>query len=615
MATMTRNKVAGHVLVVAALGSCTFAAADPNDPIVDGDMPGTFTDRATDELVVDNESSELLSANGLLSTAPYSVGGLRATGISKRVVHNIGDQWEDIQTSFTANDTTGVRLKLAPNQDWGGGHPRGLGFNNISDEFSVLYEGEIYLKAGSTMLHLRADDVAIVDIKLAASFDRAVAAGWPDPVDKLLKMVPHDGWFPIRIAISEGVGDSVLELGDDSGPFPDSMFRAPIGDEHGFHVDGFSDFLPTQVWATALTTTTFVEDWAYQAPSYEVSPATEHDRFMLRYSGQIRIDVAGSYTFGLTVQDSRDAMRLWIDDLIIGGKWGDTRPAVAPQSPIPALDLSVGWHDIVVDYSNWSGQQAKVSLAIEKAPATVAIGPIKPSMIRPVTRRGRVTGGYGGSDLNLPNNGTVASEIMLPAPPGSRVTSMYTEFRIQTPNPERAQCDVLSPSGDVIDLGPTTVSNNVTQFHSQLRQMAGKLLNATTTDTSGKWKMKCTDLGSTSQATLKENFIAVEYQGGKNPPFSNNATFVSKAHSTPGLVGVNAINVVTTEALPAGATIAIECRSAASDAELAIAPWAPVDGTNPVRLSGDRLQYRFTIKSDGWQQIDVSAVKVLYRFK
>ncbi|MFH1709353.1 MAG: PA14 domain-containing protein [Planctomycetota bacterium] len=79
--------------------------------------------------------------------------------------------------------------------------------------------------------------------------------------------------------------------------------------------------------------------WGYNAPAPEVTA----DNYSVRWTGRIRIDMPGVYTF-YTVTD--DGVRLYVDNALLVDKWIDQ--ALTEYSG--TANLAAGWHDLRMEY-------------------------------------------------------------------------------------------------------------------------------------------------------------------------------------------------------------------------------------------------------------------------
>ncbi|MCK4796142.1 MAG: right-handed parallel beta-helix repeat-containing protein, partial [Spirochaetes bacterium] len=80
-------------------------------------------------------------------------------------------------------------------------------------------------------------------------------------------------------------------------------------------------------------------DWGNYTPEVPV----DKDTFSIRWTGQIKIDKATTYTFYLTTDDGS---RLWIDGQLIIDKWFNQ----GPTSYSANINLTEGYHDIKYEY-------------------------------------------------------------------------------------------------------------------------------------------------------------------------------------------------------------------------------------------------------------------------
>ena len=85
-------------------------------------------------------------------------------------------------------------------------------------------------------------------------------------------------------------------------------------------------------------------DWGLEKPRQGVNS----DDFAVRWSGQ-RYFHSGCYRFGLF---SDDGVRLWVDGELLMDHWNFGRA----EYRSPATYLSTGYHDLVVEYFEASGE-------------------------------------------------------------------------------------------------------------------------------------------------------------------------------------------------------------------------------------------------------------------
>ena len=490
--------------------------------------------------------------------------------------------------------------------DWGYGHPASLGLRNRNDQLSVIFDGDIWLDSGNQQLGMVADDYGFVELDLGAGFTRVIAARYDANGNGMID-VPRAGWYPIRAVIAEDNFIAQFKLLLNGSNLPPAQQRCRVDQLHGWHVQGFNEYLPNNAdaAATSLHPSSIDEDWQYNTPDSDIIAQGNYDRFMLRYAGQIKIEVAGSYQFGLAVQDNGDARRLWLDGDLVGGKWGDA-PAMAPRT------LTAGWHDVVVDFAEWNGGLAGIKLTLDAAPNGVALGVVPASMIRPVLRRGRIVASYGDPNYVTVNDQQTAAASMRMLAPGAKVESLYAEYVNLQPRANEMTCGVVRPDGSVESLGRPQSNYNATEFNSNRRGSAGMLVSGNDAAT---WRLQCTDDVATQNSAFRQSFLAIEYFGGNAPPFASTFNFVSQPHNVAGLVGITSVDVTPHGALPSDATVAVDVRAAADETSLTQATWQPLIAGTSLPTAGPALQYRVTVTSDGWNQIEIDQIKLNYRFK
>ena len=173
----------------------------------------------TPEMIVDDMAADFLGrvTNGVIATRgaiepdTFVTGGLHARGFklpgivkttSLDVLPNLGPSSGEV---FGLNVTGNWPQSSNP-----GNFPQGMGINQ-SDNFSILYDGEIHLPAGVTMLQLVVDDDAVFEIKVAG-VPVTIATDVGSGAVTQVVTTPADGWYPIRGAFSEINQDAHLTL-------------------------------------------------------------------------------------------------------------------------------------------------------------------------------------------------------------------------------------------------------------------------------------------------------------------------------------------------------------------------------------------------------------------
>jgi hypothetical protein len=112
----------------------------------------------------------------------------------------------------------------------------------------------------------------------------------------------------------------------------------------------FNDTNLTQLASTRVDPTIdFLEvDWGNAPPGTGVAA---DDSYSERWTGQVKIDTTGSWTFSTI---SNDGVRLWINDQLIIDNWNQ-HVATEDQATI---NLTAGWHDIRLEHFQLNGTVA-----------------------------------------------------------------------------------------------------------------------------------------------------------------------------------------------------------------------------------------------------------------
>jgi hypothetical protein len=328
-----------RLLLVCALSACGFHPQGNKTTtvtIVDDDF-------ATPALISDG----VVTPWGTLEPAAFVVGGLHARAFAGNAV-DADDTYEDVAAKVTTQLGASYRQLLV---DRGGnGRPRGLGLPGTTD-YTLLYDGEIQLPLGVQKLELSVDDRAIVQVATdGVTFGERLAG---QNTTSITLDIRASGWFPIRIAYGQGNGNSKLVLTTVQGvnrmPVGPERLRARVTDHPGlvaFAFDAPNLLLPIG----ESTVPTIDAAFALDVPAFDLD-FTSAEGFSLRHTGQLRIDAQGTYGFRVDVGlDSNDQYRLWIDGNFVASSW-PSMPAV----PTASLDLAPGWHDLVLDYGDSTG--------------------------------------------------------------------------------------------------------------------------------------------------------------------------------------------------------------------------------------------------------------------
>jgi hypothetical protein len=413
-------------LLPVVVAACSFdgsgvdpAAGDPDGGMGDpdgGDMPGG-PDAAGVGAVLRHDTAADFRAGGprfdrarveewgAIGPEARVVGALLARGIDDRLFDDADEvDWDELhrQTGGGASLMTPSPLPLV------GNIPVGVGITRAT-QWTLWLEGEVFLEAGAHEWHLDVDDDGLVEIAApdTAAFQRAVAADFNEEGDGTFT-ARTTGWHPIRIAVSQGGGDSGLALvhrgpGEiDRLPLPPHRLRAVAPALTGLLAQGFDDRRMLDARGVNLMRGAGLLVDFGTSPPRDLG-ILDPDTFAVRWSGQVRIDVAGRYQLRAT---SDDGQRVAIDGRRVLDFWSDQR-----ETHDVEIDLDAGWHDLAVDLRE-ATTTARFDLSVVAGPE-LAGGRFPAERLRPtLVRTAQVGGGLVAANLAIADSGTPASSKM-----------------------------------------------------------------------------------------------------------------------------------------------------------------------------------------------------------
>lgn len=593
-----------------ALGACGFSVAGGGDAD-GGPRPGEVSlvdDTAADFAANVGLTDAVIASRGVIEPAAFVLGGLHARAFDGNLLGD-ADTWDTAVVEAAGADVLGEGYRQVP-RDWAptlANRPRGLGIPD-TDNWTVHFDGEILLPAGTVGLELEADDRAIAYVALdGATFGpRLFSKG--SAAQQMLD-VPAAGWYPIRIAMSQGGGsaDLAVTLRPAFAPaivVDGSRLRARVTDAPGLIVFAFGDrALSVPLGESAAATA--AGSFGTTAPALDLDvPA---DAFSLRYAGQLRIDTAGTYTFAVDAgADTSDGFRLWIDGALVANHWASLTDTLTA-----ALPLTEGWHDLLLDHAETTGS-ASVELRMV-GPGTTD-GPIPTDMLRPAVAFGLTASYLGGTPTPLVDaavNGPSTTSLQAPlvGPPGAVIDAIDLGLGV-------ANQRMSDLTADVVDCHGSTPL--------PLPAQPGYLYLAARTDCAGgpvmpppTWGFRVIDsvLGNDiAYAALTPSLyfplVVATYHGGDRLPYAPAMTFVSSPRR---ITGATAWGTIDVTAELAGATLTFEVRTAADEAALEGAEWIAVaDQEVPRGRPSELLQYRLSVAGTGWERATIDRVEIRY---
>jgi subtilisin-like proprotein convertase family protein len=557
------------------------------------DSPGDFGAGRADHTTV--------SARGAIEPYAYYTGGVlqRASDTGQ-----IGDPatatWADVQAfPMTGHES----LTRGAEIDWGSGTPAGVGLTR--SDFSMTFEGEIRLDAGTWTFQYNVDDKGFLEIADASgNFGRVAHGDWSTPGSGTF-VAPATGWYPIRWALTDTGGLANVKVSvqgpgvSSMTPVPRDRLRARVDQHPGLVMSGFDDKLLLGNCATTIDATapTYV-DWGNGLPA-DLGISVP-DFYSVRWSGQLRVDVAGDYAFRYT---SDDGQRLWIDGQQLLGAWDES---YHDQVSAP-VTLSVGWHDLVVDVSeSYSAARAKVK--VESGPDLVG-SPLPVDRLRPVEGRAeRFVQNVNHTDYTIPDLGTAQSQLTLVAPAGATVSSIDVSYTFDHTYTGDLVFTLVAPNGATRVLRNRT-GQSATTDESDFYD-AAFLVGA---PVAGVWTLRVQDKQAQDTGILRDFQILVHYAGGE-APIATSAAYESPVRD---LGTVAAYDAVTWDArTPSGTSVAVRLRSCDS-ADCAGQVWSdPLPdptGSFPTLVPRRYLQYRVELGSQGDQAASLESIELDYR--
>jgi subtilisin-like proprotein convertase family protein len=577
----------------------------PPDADVDA-MPvaGQWHDDSAEDFTPGTRDGIAIEPAGAITSAAYYTGGLlwRASNTS-----TFDAAASATWASVSAYPATGkVAITRSTALAFGADTPPSVGLTD-PDTFAMWFEGEVFLDAGSYTFEMLADDHGFVELAPAANgaFTRVASCDWPTAATGVFT-APAAGWYPIRFAGSEGAGDALIQLRVQGPgitplqPIPRHRLRAPVRGLVGMFQSGFDDgHLLGDVEHTIDQVTPANTNWNTGNPGD--LGMTAADDFSVRWTGQLRIDVAGAYTFRSVTDDGQ---RLWVDGQRLLDAWDDT----THDQTSAALTLDAGWHDLVVDHSESAGGAIAV-VSIASGPE-LAGQPLPLDRLRPVEGRGeRYETGVDRTDRAIPAFGQAPdSQVTLTAPTGATVTGIDVSYSFTHTYWGDLEIRLIAPNGTQTLLRDNTGGSTSGTTTQRLYTAA---LNGA--PVAGTWLLRVNDTASSDAGTLLDFQITPHYAGGE-PPIATAGTYDSPVKDLGGTATLT--RVAWSERLVAGAGVAVRIRSgetaAACTASAWSAPLAGPAGSTPAVPAGRFVQYRVELTSNGERGPAVDEVTIDY---
>ncbi len=362
-----------------------------------------------------------IDAPGVFAPRAYYVGGLCTGGSNSRLFDDgTTATWAAIPAAIKVGLARATQLAVAS-----GGLPTGVGITDAAD-WTYWFEGEVYLTAGGHAIGLSADDHGFIEMAPPGStvFTKVVGVNAADGLQSAAYNAVNNGWHGIRYAVAQRTGAASIALEIDAARVPRRLTRCRVDGRPGLTMIAFDEAELLDVAGATLDGTTQVVnmDWASNRPTD--LGLTGNDTYAVRWSGQLRIDVAGAFTFRL---DTDDGQRLWIDGVKVLDAFDDSPHVLTTGS----ITLTAGWHDVVVEHSENIGD-AHATLRVQSGPELTGAA-IPPARLRPSeARRDRFESSTSAPSSPTPIDGSVVFNVNVPA--GATVTGVDVGYRISHPS-------------------------------------------------------------------------------------------------------------------------------------------------------------------------------------
>lgn len=581
-------------LATVALGACGFSAT-----LGAGDREETVTlvDDSAAELAAGTLVDGVVTPAGVIEPAAFVLGGLHARGYQADLVDD-NDTYDDVAAEAMALTEAGAGYRQVPTR-WLAERPRGLGLTS-SGNFTVLYDGEILLPAGTLELEADVSERAVVQVALdGTTFGERLFAH--NGKGTITLAVPAPGWYPIRAAYSDAGSDANLVLTIVEGPVrtvvDGARLRARVTDAPGLVVFGF-DTQGFVIERGESARPTVADAFGTFPPAFDLGQ--QPDRFSLRYAGQLRIDTAGTYAFSAELGiDLDDGFRLWIDGEPRAQRWAGMTEALTAM-----VALEPGWHDIVVDYAdNLGNAQIAIHMMGPDAPAG---GPIDPARLRPAVRQGNTLTFF--QPAATPIGDVTMTLVDLPLPGTSLTVIDAVDYGFQIDNQQMTALAV-----DLFDCnGPKPLPLAATPGYHYFA--ADRACHDTPTTPAPPWRLRLTDSVAGNapfigDGAISNYGISALYHGGDRMPFATVLRYESAIEPTP---GARRIERIRAQVELDGAAIELAVRTGSDEAAVAAAPWTVMTATSRAVEASAYAQYRVVITTDGWQYPRLDNVEIAY---
>lgn len=572
-----------RALFLVGLAACGFSSSIGGD-----DDPGQHRTVTDDDLA--GVATDGVVAGGAVTPDGFVLGGLHARGFQVQLV-DAGEDMTKILADAAAATQLGAGYAQVP-IDWGGnGRPKNLGL--VSDTgFTVVYDGEILLPKGEVTLEASVDDRGVIEVL----DHRITNSGMTSFV------VDDAGWYPIAAALSQAGGNKRMVItivqGQVRTVVDATRLRARVGAAPGlvgFVFDGehFSGL------RGQIARPTIAEQFGALAPPYDTT--TSFDHFSLRFAGQLRIDTAGTYLFDAAI-GADDSARIWIDATPVA----HTRWPGHADVAVGSVDLTAGWHTILVDYMDEiAGANIEVHMTGPDAPGG---GVIDPMHLRPVVVFGNTYASPPEGPRDIGDNTSTFAPLVLPGASDELIDAVDYAFQIDN----QAMATLEVTLFDCIQAGRVLTTGALPGIFSYA---ADKSCADKNTNPLVDWSLRLFDNTPgtvppfVGLGVIRDFWVSALYHGGPKMPFAPVLAYTSTPQATPDAIRIAAVRALGTLD---GAMIEIAVRAADDPAALEALPFEVVREDVKIEAVGELVQYRVTISTNGWISPVLDKVEIEY---
>jgi subtilisin-like proprotein convertase family protein len=589
-------------------GVCVAAGGQPDGG--DGTRLQTWTSDTADDFAADGYaiSDARIAPRGAIEPAAYDTGGVLEHG-GVGAMTDSSWTWDQV---VALPPSPGASILRTPDVTWDD-VPPGVGLT-VADDWTLRFEGELWLDPGDWTFFYYADDHGFLELAApGGAFQRVVSADWPDESQGTFH-ADAAGWYPVRWALSDTGEEGVATLRY-QGPgvsqpvvVPRHRLRCRVDQLDGLVMDGFDGEVLAGTRGTTIDATAPAGvDWIDGAPGDLGLSGADH--FSVRWAGQVRLDVAGTYAFRYATEDGQ---RLWIDGLEVANAWDQT----SHDRVTPPLALDAGWHDLVVDQTEHTGTASAI-LTVEDGPDLVG-AQLPVDHLRPVEGRGeRYEHASDTNRVSIPDAtspdpadwGTVDVALPIAAPAGVATYGIDVAFTYDHTWRGDLQVSLVAPSGTSVVLRPWSNDDASGTFTDRYYTTA---LDGEAVD--GTWKVRFADTVPQDTGHARAVHVTIHTQGAGEPPIATDAVYLSPVHDLGGTATLGAVH--WTEEVPTGTAVAVHVRTGATADACAAAAWsAPLTdpaGSTATVPAGGFAQYQVELTSSGDVVPAVESISIDY---